>query len=106
MNLTGYAVAEMAQRNGKDVPVVAYRPNFKDESAFSLHVYNQSALFLRNEQITVDGRLHHSRLYKRWVSDEPETVFNVWLDDHDIPLKHADGDGYRRFMLTDYKRGN
>ncbi len=102
--LTGYAVAEMAVRNGKDVPVVAYLPQFKDEKAFSLHVYNQSAQFLKNDTITVDGKLVKSRLYKRWVSDNPETVFNVWLDDYDVPLKHADGDGYRRFVLTEYKR--
>lgn len=102
--LTGYAVAEMAIRNGKDVPVVAYLPQFKDDRAFSLHLYNQSALFLKNEAITIGGRLYQTRLYKRWVSDNPETVFNVWLDDHDIPLKHADGDSYRRFILTDYVR--
>lgn len=102
--LTGYAVSEMAMQNGKDVAVVAYRPQFKDDRAFGLHVYNQSALFLKNEAITVGGRLYQARLYKRWVSDNPETVFNVWLDDDDIPLKHADGDGYRRFILTEYIR--
>lgn len=103
--LTGYAVADMSMRNGKDVPVVAYSPQFKDEKAFSLHVYNQSAQFLKNDMITIDGKLLKSRLYKRWVSDNPETVFNVWLDDFEIPLKQADGDGYRRFTLTEYKRG-
>lgn len=98
----GFEVAELALRQGENVPVISYLPTFLNESAsFRLVVHQHSAIFLQNETLTVDGKPLETRCFEQ-VSAVNGEKMRLWIDEHDILVKYMSEDEQYSALLTQY----
>lgn len=98
----GFEVAELALRQGESVPVMSYLPTFLNASAsFRPVIHKQSATFLRDETLTIDGKALETRCFQQ-ISVANGEISRLWIDKHDILVKYMSEDGQYSALLTQY----
>ena len=100
----GLEVVELSLRSGEEFPVISYLPTFlNDTISFRPVVHQQSAHFLKNDTITVDGKALQARCFEQLSSANDEKLL-LWIDDNDILLQYKSGDGRHSAILSQYSR--
>lgn len=100
----GFEVAMLAVNPGYQFPVVSYLPTFYSAATtFRPTVYEQSAVFLRDESISIDVHTYAAHCFEQY-SPSSDQKFPLWTDEHDILLKFISADQRHSAILTRYAR--
>jgi hypothetical protein len=102
--LMGFAIARYAVQPGTKIETFFYEPSYQDNTAFEGHFCYEIVRFVAEEDLEIAGKSYPAQKYE-WLTPEtlkPES--NVWLDEHNVLLRHeslwVDGD----VILTQYAR--
>ncbi|MEO8610318.1 MAG: hypothetical protein ABI690_20650 [Chloroflexota bacterium] len=102
--LMGFAIAQYALQPDKKVATFFYEPHYKDNTAFEGYFCEEIVRILGEESVEIAGKIYPARKVE-WLTPEtlkPESL--VWLDEHNILLRHkslwVDGEA----ILTQYAR--
>jgi hypothetical protein len=97
--LMGFAIARYALQPGTKVKTFFYEPHYKDNTAFAGDFCEEIVRFVDEEALIIAGKIYPARKYE-WLT--PDSL--VWLDEHNVLLRHkslwVDGD----VILTQYAR--
>jgi hypothetical protein len=103
--LMGFALARYALKAGTKVKAFSYNPVLKDNSAFEGVFCERIVQFIGDATLTIADKTYPARGYEGLTPDETlKREAMVWLDKHNVLLRHksfwVDGD----VILTQYAR--
>jgi hypothetical protein len=86
--LMGFAIARYAAQQGTKIETFYCEPSYQDDTAFEGYFCDEIVRFVADEDLKVAGEVYPARKYE-WLAPETlKPVSLVWLDEHNVLLRH------------------
>jgi hypothetical protein len=99
----GMIVAQTAAR-GEPTAILTYDPRLDDTTAFEAETYTMTAAHIEDEAIEVGRRRIEAGRYERLVPFYDVLLPHLWIDTHQVLLRHGGPEAVTDVRLSDYAR--